>query len=219
MTDDLFGFDSTLFPAREQLGQHAMVLRGFAAPYLDAIVACLPDIIAASPLRHLHTPGGHKMSASMTNCGPQGAIVDQLGYRYTPTDPMTGKHWPAMPDTFMTLARAAANAAGFAAFKPDACLVNCYRPGAKMSLHQDKSERDLTAPIVSVSLGMPAIFLFGGHQRSDRARRIPLLHGDIVVWGGVDRLRFHGVMPVKARPHPGLGAHRFNLTFRQSGLS
>ena len=217
MTHDLFGFDSAAFVQHEQLGDKAVLLRGFAQPYLDALVTALPLITASAPFRHMKTPGGYAMSVSMTNCGPLGGIVDQHGYRYTTTDPLSGKRWPAMPDAFFALAQAAATAAGFTGFTPDSCLINCYLPDAKMSLHQDKSERDLTAPIVSVSLGMPAMFLFGGHQRSDRAQRVPLLHGDVFVWGGVDRLRFHGVMPVKTNPHAVLGERRINLTFRKAG--
>jgi alkylated DNA repair protein (DNA oxidative demethylase) len=217
MTQDLFGFESDFFPKHEQLGEQAVVLRGFAQPYIDDIITALPVIAASAPFRHMATPGGYTMSVAMTNCGPVGGIVDQHGYRYTTIDPVSGNRWPAMPAAFMALAHAAAEAAGFTAFVPDSCLINRYVPDARMSLHQDKSERDLTAPIVSVSLGMPALFLFGGHQRSDRARRVPLLHGDVLVWGGVDRLRFHGVMPVKANTHPVMGDYRFNLTIRQAG--
>jgi alkylated DNA repair protein (DNA oxidative demethylase) len=215
MTDDLFGFDNAAFVSHEQLGEQAVVMRAFAEPYVAALITLLPEITTAAPFRHMHTPGGYKMSVSMSNCGALGGIVDQHGYRYTDIDPLTNQLWPPMPQAMTELAQAAATAAGFADFNPQSCLINRYLPDAKMSLHQDKSEDNLVAPIVSVSLGMPAMFLFGGDERSDRPQRIPLLHGDVVVWGGIDRLRFHGVMPVQSNPHPLFGEQRINLTFRQ----
>jgi alkylated DNA repair protein (DNA oxidative demethylase) len=121
-----------------------------------------------------------------------------------------------MPAPLRDLAARAAVEAGFEAFDPDACLINRYVPGAKMALHQDKDEKDFGAPIVSVSLGLPAIFLFGGMQRSDRPRRYPLAHGDVVAWGGPARLAFHGVAPLKDGVHPQLGPQRINLTFRKA---
>jgi alkylated DNA repair protein (DNA oxidative demethylase) len=157
------------------------------------------------------------MSVAMTNCGPLGWITDRRGYRYTGIDPQAGVEWPPMPDCFARLAAEAALSAGFDDFAPDACLINRYLPGASLSLHQDKNEQDFRAPIVSVSLGMPATFLFGGHKRSDRPTRIPLVHADVVVWGGEDRLRFHGVAPLKENAHQHLGAQRINLTFRKAG--
>lgn len=157
------------------------------------------------------------MSVALSNCGRLGWTTDHDGYRYTPADPLSGRPWPDMPPAFAALGREAAAAAGFAGFEPDACLLNRYEPGARMSLHQDRNERDFSAPIVSVSLGMPAVFLFGGLARSDPAARVPLFHGDVVVWGGADRLRFHGVLPLKDRPHPRLGSLRLNLTLRKAG--
>jgi DNA oxidative demethylase len=206
------------YPVDERivLGKRACVLRGFAIGRLEVLIPELQSVIQAVPLRHMVTPGGDSMSVGMTNCGRLGWITDQAGYRYSPFDPLTGAAWPAMPPSFADLASAAADAAGFAGFCPDACLVNRYSPGARLSLHQDKDERDLDAPIVSVSLGLSAIFLFGGHKRSDLPQRIPLIHGDVVVWGGEDRLRFHGVAPVKAMMHPTMGAQRINLTFRKA---
>jgi alkylated DNA repair protein (DNA oxidative demethylase) len=162
------------------------------------------------------TPGGFRMSVAMTNCGPLGWVSDRTGYRYSPLDPESGAAWPAMPKCFIDLAANAAEAAGFANFTPDACLINRYEPGAKMSLHQDKDERDFEQPIVSVSLGLPATFQFGGDRRSGGAARIPLQHGDVVVWGGPARLRYHGVLPLKDGEHPKLGACRMNLTFRKA---
>lgn len=164
----------------------------------------------------MQTPGSYTMSVAMTNCGTAGWITDRKGYRYSTTDPLSGQAWPAMPADFRRLAQAAALAAGFPAFQPDACLINRYPVGAKMALHQDRDERDLTAPIVSVSLGVPATFLWGGLQRSDKAVKVPLLHGDVVVWGGAARLVFHGIAPLKAAQHPRLGEERINLTFRQA---
>ncbi|HYG44005.1 MAG TPA: DNA oxidative demethylase AlkB [Bordetella sp.] len=204
-------------PARIELGPAAVVLRGWALPHVDTLLPALDAVLAAAPLRHMETPGGFRMSAALSNCGTLGWTSDRQGYRYTRHDPQTGRPWPAMPASFAHLARTAAAAAGFIGFQPDACLVNRYVPGARMSLHQDKNERDFSAPIVSVSLGIPAIFLFGGERRGDSARKVPLHHGDVAVWGGPDRLRYHGVAPLKDDIHPRLGAARINLTFRRAG--
>lgn len=193
-----------------------MVLRGVAVPNEAAILADLQEVLARAPFRHMITPGGYKMSVAMTNCGSLGWVTDRTGYRYEATDPDSGKHWPLMPVSFLRLAQDAAAAAGFDGFVPDACLVNRYRPGARLSLHQDKNERDFGEPIVSVSLGIPAVFLFGGLTRADKTTRVPLNHGDIVVWGGPARMRYHGVMPVKEGHHPMVGCHRINLTFRKA---
>jgi alkylated DNA repair protein (DNA oxidative demethylase) len=163
------------------------------------------------------TPSGHRMSVAMTNCGALGWVSDRTGYRYVAQDPETGQPWPPMPDRFLGLAQNAAAQSGFAGFLPDACLINRYEPDARLSLHQDRDERDLTAPIVSVSLGLPAVFLWGGLKRKDPTRRIPLVHGDVLVWGGPDRLRYHGVLPLKAGQHALLGEQRINLTFRKAG--
>lgn len=213
MIDDLF--PSARTGGRTALAAQACVLHGFALESVDAIVAGITAIEAAAPFRHLVTPGGHVMQVAMTNCGRLGWCSDRRGYRYEPCDPQTGAPWPAMPASFMRLARDAAAAAGFAGYLPDACLLNRYAPGARLSLHQDRDEDDRVAPIVSVSLGLPAVFLFGGFARSDKALRVPLVHGDVVVWGGADRIRFHGVLPVKPGLHPLLGGQRLNLTFRK----
>ncbi|MHC8306139.1 DNA oxidative demethylase AlkB [Pseudomonas sp. PB3P13] len=201
-------------PRHEKIGEQSCVLRGFALPWLERLLPALETVLTSAPLRQMITPGGFTMSAAMSSCGTWGWTTDRRGYRYTREDPQTGRSWPAMPEAFMQLAQAAAREAGFADFLPDACLINRYVPGAKMSLHQDKDETSYAAPIVSVSLGLPAMFLFGGFERSDKTRRVPLLHGDIVVWGGVDRLRFHGVLPIKQGHHPRLGEQRINFTFR-----
>ncbi|WP_051237654.1 DNA oxidative demethylase AlkB [Ottowia thiooxydans] len=201
----------------KRLGQQAMVLRGFALPYVQTVWSALQAIIVQAPFRQMVTPGGRSMSVRLTNCGALGWTSDIHGYRYTPRDPESGLHWPSLPEPFHQLAYEAAAQAGFAGFVPDACLINRYRPGTRMSLHQDKNEFDYSAPIVSVSLGVPALFLWGGETRTDRAERVPLFHGDVVVWGGVDRLRFHGVAPIKESTHPLLGTERINLTFRRAG--
>jgi len=193
-----------------------MLLPGAALPGIAAVVEELAVVLAAAPLRHMETPSGLRMSVAMSNCGALGWVTDRAGYRYTSADPSTGRPWPAMPASFRDLARRAALAAGFEAFAPDACLVNRYAPGARMGLHQDRNERDLAAPIVSVSLGLPATFLFGGLARGDRPVRVALVHGDVVVWGGPARLRFHGVLPVREGTHPVTGASRINLTFRKA---
>jgi len=210
-------FDDPPRAAREPLGTAAFVLPGFALPFVDELLSAIRAVEAQAPFRHLVTPGGFTMSVALTNCGALGWTSDRRGYRYSATDPDSGRPWPAMPEALSRLAREAASAAGFDGFAPDACLVNRYAPGARLSLHQDKDERDYGAPIVSVSLGMPAVFLFGGHARADKAARVPLAHGDAVVWGGEDRLRYHGVLPLKDEPHPLLGPVRINLTFRKAG--
>jgi DNA oxidative demethylase len=202
--------------SRLDLSQQAVVFRALACARLDAILADLQGLLLKTPFRHMVTPGGDTMSVAMSNCGELGWITDRRGYRYVSIDPQTGERWPAMPASFSDLARTAADDAGFPGFKPDACLINRYVPGARLSLHQDLNESDFSAPIVSVSLGMSAVFLFGGHQRNVIPTRVPLVHGDVVVWGGEDRLRFHGVAPIKGSPHPLLGAQRINLTFRKA---
>lgn len=216
MTLDLFDTEELSDNRQQQLAQDAVVLRAFATPYVAQLLPQLEAIQQASPFRHLVTPGGFRMSVAMTCCGALGWTSDRRGYRYSAIDPDSGRRWPAMPDVFLQLAQAAAAQAGFDGFLPDACLINRYQPGTRLSLHQDKDEQDYDAPIVSVSLGIPAMFLFGGHERSDKAARVPLFHGDVVVWGGVDRLRYHGVLPLKEAEHPLLGGQRINLTFRKA---
>jgi alkylated DNA repair protein (DNA oxidative demethylase) len=216
LTADLFENASDERPSRELMAEGAVLLRGFAKPAETELITGLREIIAQAPFRRMLTPGGHQMSVAMTNCGSVGWVTDRRGYRYDEFDPESGKTWPAMPASFRKLAEQAADRAGFSNFSPDACLVNCYEPGARMSLHQDKDENDFGAPIVSVSLGLPAIFLFGGLKRSDKPRRFPLQHGDIAVWGGPARLNFHGVAPLADGEHGLLGRQRINLTFRKA---
>ncbi len=202
--------------ADDRLAPGAMVLRGFALAEAEALLAAVDAIAAAAPFRRMATPGGFEMSVAMTNCGRVGWVTDQRGYRYDPVDPVTGRSWPAMPPVFADLAGRAAERCGFSGFEPDSCLMNRYEPGARLSPHQDRNERDLGQPIVSLSLGLPAVFLFGGPKRTDRMRRIPLAHGDAVVWGGPARLVFHGVAPLAGGSHPATGSRRFNLTFRKA---
>ena len=202
--------------AHERLAPGASLLRAFAARQAQALLEDLRELTARSPFRRMSTPGGLRMSVAMTNCGDAGWLTDRTGYRYAALDPVSDAPWPAMPSAFRELATAAAAAAGFSAFAPDACLISRYEPGARLSLHQDKDERDLESPIVSVSLGLPAVFLLGGHSRSDRPRRIALEHADVVVWGGPARLRYHGVLPLEEGQHPLLGRHRVNLSFRRA---
>jgi len=217
-TFDLFADHEPVQQARaEQIGEQSWVLRGFALSQIDRLLSELDTVLAAAPLRHMVTPGGFSMSVGTSSCGRLGWVTDRRGYRYSNVDPLSGLPWPALPAVFADLARAAAEQAGFADFAADSCLINQYVPGAKMSLHQDKDEKAYAAPIVSLSLGLPAMFLFGGFERSDKCQRIPLLHGDMVIWGGVDRLRFHGVLPIKPGYHPRLGERRINLTFRVAG--
>ena len=200
---------------RTALGPQACVLHGFALPVVPELLADIERLQRDAPFRHLVTPGGRTMSVAMTNCGPFGWCSDRRGYRYDPCDPDSGRPWPSMSQAFLRLAADAADAAGFPGYVPDACLVNRYAPGTRLTLHQDRDEDDRIAPIVSVSLGLPATFLFGGFARGDKAVRVPLAHGDVVVWGGADRMRFHGVLPVKDGRHDLLGAQRINLTFRK----
>lgn len=211
---DLFENEST--GGRENLGPQAAILRGFALPVANDLLAKLALIEAISPFRHMITPGGFTMSVALTNCGQLGWTSGHRGYKYTQIDPVTGNPWPEIPAMFLTLAKSAASELGFANFVPDACLINRYVPDAKLSLHQDKDELDLDAPIVSVSFGIPAIFQFGGFERNDPKIKVPLFHGDVVVWGGVDRLRYHGILPIKSNTHSILGERRINLTFRKA---
>jgi alkylated DNA repair protein (DNA oxidative demethylase) len=215
-TPDLFGSMALPLPARETLAPDAVLLRGFADPDAQRLAGSLHAVVAQAPWRHMQTPGGLRMSAAMTNCGTAGWVSDRRGYRYSTTDPLSDRSWPTMPEAFRALAVRAAAAAGYCDFDPDACLINRYVPGASMSLHQDRNERDNAAPIVSVSLGLPAVFLFGGARRSDRANRVALGHGDIVIWGGASRLNFHGIARIKPGSHPFAGECRINLTFRKA---
>jgi alkylated DNA repair protein (DNA oxidative demethylase) len=192
-----------------------VLLRGYAMADADALVAAVQRIAAAAPFQHMVTPGGFTMSAALTNCGA-GWISDRKGYRYSDINPQTGDAWPEIPALFSTLAQRAAAAAGYPDFIPDACIINRYIPGARMSLHQDSQERPLDAPVVSVSLGLSATFLWGGMARAGRPQRILLHHGDVIVWGGPSRLNFHGIAPLKPGSHPRTGAQRFNLTFRKA---
>ncbi|GHD49847.1 alpha-ketoglutarate-dependent dioxygenase AlkB [Thalassobaculum fulvum] len=213
---DLFGDTEPLGPAREDLAPGAVVLHGRALALQDDLLAAVDAVAAEAPFRRMVTPGGFRMSVAMTNCGTAGWVTDRKGYRYSPTDPETGKPWPAMPSAFLRLAAAAAAEAGFPGFVPDACLINRYEPGARLSLHQDRDERDFGQPIVSVSLGLPATFQFGGQKRADPVRKVALRHGDVVVWGGPSRLFFHGVLALKDGEHPATGRTRINLTLRKA---
>jgi alkylated DNA repair protein (DNA oxidative demethylase) len=214
MTGDLFA--ATGRPGIEPLAEGAMVLRGFALDREGALIDAFEEVAAVSPFRHLVTPGGYTMSVAMTNCGAAGWVSDRRGYRYDTHDPETGKPWPPMPAAFLELAVRAASKAGYERFAPNVCLINRYEPGSRLTLHQDKDELDYGQPIVSVSLGLPAKFLFGGLKRTDKPLRTMLEHGDVVVWGGPSRLAFHGVDTLKDGHHPLLGRQRINLTFRSA---
>jgi alkylated DNA repair protein (DNA oxidative demethylase) len=194
----------------------AVLLRGFALATERELMSALEAVVAAAPFRHMVTPGGQTMSVAMTNCGSAGWVTDRRGYRYQSFDPVTGRPWPEMPRPFLTFARNAAAGARYSGFEPDACLINRYMTGARLTLHQDRSERDFSAPIVSVSLGLPAKFLFGGLERRVRPQRVMLHHGDVVVWGGPSRLAYHGIDTLKDGEHPATGRCRINLTFRKA---
>jgi DNA oxidative demethylase len=213
---DLFNALPAAGAASETLGDGAIVLRGFAASEAPALLAAMQEVVAAAPFRRMVTPGGYTMSVAMTNCGAAGWVTDRKGYRYTADDPETGRPWPAIPDIFRHLAARAAAAGGYSGFVPDACLINRYEKGTRLSLHQDRNERDPAAPIVSVSLGLPAVFLWGGPARSDRPRRIRLESGDVAVWGGPTRMNFHGIDVLAEGDDPLTGSCRINLTFRKA---
>ena len=203
-------------PAREAMAEGAALLRGKALAFETDVLAALQAITARAPFRHMTTPGGFVMSVAMTNCGAAGWITDRTGYRYDRIDPDSGRPWPALPDCFADLAVAAATEAGYPDFVPDACLINRFEPGARLSLHQDRNERDFANPIVSVSLGLSATFQFGGLTRTAPVARFALRHGDVAVWGGPSRLCYHGVTELKAGEHAKLGRMRINLTFRRA---
>ena len=219
MQSDASALLGTSDPRRElaqELAPGAMLLRAFAASEAATLLMALQEVTARSPFRHMTTPGGYRMSVAMTNCGECGWVTDETGYRYDAVDPSTAARWPPLPRLFRDLATTAAAAAGFIGFSPDACLISRYEPGARLSLHQDKDEIDLESPIVSISFGLPAVFLLGGQRRADRPLRVPLAHGDVAVWGGPARLRYHGVMPLKDGYHPLLGAYRLHLSLRKA---
>lgn len=214
---DLFAAAGVLeAPRYEAIAPGAVLLRGFALPFVNDVLGALADIGTEAPFRHMTTPWGAVMSVAMTNCGDAGWLTDRTGYRYVRIDPESGRPWPAMPDCFRALARGAATEAGYPGFVPDACLINRYEPGTRLTLHQDKNERDYAHPIVSVSLGLPATFQFGGLKRSDPVRKFTVRHGDVAVWGGPSRLFYHGVAELKEGEHERLGRLRINLTFRRA---
>ena len=216
MMQDLFSGLTSAQPEQENLAEGAVLLRGFALSAEQDLLSGLSAITEQAPFRHMVTPGGFTMSVAMSNCGPLGWVSDRSGYRYSPVDPQTGRNWPQMPESFLQLAQKAAAKAGYADFMPDACLINRYEPKTKLSLHQDKDEKSPDHPIVSVSLGLPATFQFGGLKRTDPVLKYALQHGDVVVWGGVSRLYYHGITPLKDGDHPLLGRYRINLTFRKA---
>lgn len=215
LTIDLFDDFAEINPRRIELAENAVILRGYTTDFAADLIESIEEIITQAPLRQMQTQNGYTMSVRTTSCGVLGWVSDAKGYRYEHIDPSTGQHWPPMPQAFLELANNAAIEAGFNEFTPDSCLINSYEAGSKLSLHQDKNERDFSAPIVSVSLGLPAIFLFGGNQRTERPQRYRLEHGDVAVWGGVSRLAFHGIEPLIDGVHSLTGKQRINLTFRK----
>ena len=217
MNASLFELGSPAPLSKDILGAGTAFLAGFALDTQDELLLSLKCIAERSPFRNMVTPGGYRMSVAMTNCGPLGWVTDRSGYRYDTIDPEMNRPWPMMPLPFRELAVAAGEEAGFSNFVPDACLINRYEPGARLSLHQDKNEHDLTQPVVSVSLGLPATFLFGGLERAERTQRIQIVHGDVIVWGGPARLRYHGIVPLRDGEHSRTGRVRYNLTFRKAG--
>ncbi|MGB1310524.1 MAG: DNA oxidative demethylase AlkB [Leucothrix sp.] len=217
MNLDLFDLSNNGDTWVDSITGDAVVLRQFLVNRSDELADAIKQVESAAPFRHMQTAGGFTMSAALTGCGDVGWVSDRRGYRYAAIDPVTGEPWPNMPAVLQEIAQACALEAGYADYFPDACLINRYAPKAKMSLHQDKDEQDFTAPIVSISLGVPATFLFGGLKRSDKTIKVPVAHGDVVVWGGKSRLCFHGVSPIKQAYHPFWGDQRINITFRVAG--
>jgi alkylated DNA repair protein (DNA oxidative demethylase) len=209
-------FPAEISPTAEPLGDGAILLRGFALAEQTALFANVTELARVSPFRHMITPSGFRMSIAITNCGKAGWISDRKGYRYAEVDPETGQNWPPMPALFSELSTHAAAAGGFPKFVSDSCLINRYEPGARLTLHQDRNELDFEQPIVSISLGLPATFLFGGSTRKERPKRYLLESGDVVVWGGPARLAFHGVAALKEGISDLTGACRINLTFRKA---
>jgi len=217
MNFDLFDLSNNGETWIESITDDAVVLRQFLVSRSDELADAIKTIEQQAPFRHMKTAGGFTMSAAITGCGDYGWISDRRGYRYSKVDPVTEQPWPEMPKILYEVGQQCASEAGYNNYQPDACLINRYVPGSKMSLHQDKDEKDFTAPIVSISLGVPATFLFGGPQRSDKTIKVPVTHGDVVVWGGKSRLFFHGVSPIKQAYHPFWGDNRINITFRVAG--
>lgn len=218
MTGDLFDHLGVQEKAAEEpvrLGEGAFIFPGMALPHAEALLDAARAIARKAPFRHLMTPGGHRMSVAMTACGDWGWNSDRKGYRYTRTQSETGEAWPPIPGSFERLVRQATMAAGFSEAPLQSGLINLYRPGTRLSLHQDRDEEATDVPIVSVSLGVAATFLWGGLTRKDPVRRFRLSHGDVVVWGGPSRLVFHGVAPLARSTHPATGECRVNLTFRR----
>jgi alkylated DNA repair protein (DNA oxidative demethylase) len=216
VTGQLFGAPDPEPVRCDQIAPGAFVLRGLALEDEANMMAAIQTVAERAPFRHMITPGGFRMSVAMTNCGAFGWVTDRHGYRYDDHDPESDLPWPEMPQAFLDLAARAARKAGYPGFVPDACLINRYRSGSRLSLHQDRDERDFDAPIVSASFGLPAIFLFGGDQRSAKAGRHKLFHGDVAVWGGPSRMAFHGIGPLRDGDHPLTGPFRFNLTLRKA---
>jgi len=207
-----------LFPEFQivELAPGALLLRGAAEACATDLLSQIEGVIMVSPLRTVVTPMGKSMSVEMTNCGDVGWVSDRTGYRYETIDPLTNLSWPAIPALFAQLANGVAEQAGFPEFHPDACLINRYAMGSKMGLHQDRDEQDFAQPIVSVSLGLPITFNFGGGTRTSPTTKTELRHGDVVVFGGQSRLAFHGVGTLRRGQHSLTGPYRFNLTFRRA---
>ena len=214
MTADFF---SDQMESQVMLAKGAYWLRGFALPQADTICAMLIEHLKNYPPQQMMTPMGYSMSVRTTSFGEFGWVSSKQGYGYAVKNSFTNESWPPIPESFFDLAQRAANQAGYVNFKPDTCLINVYEIGDKMGLHQDKDEADFSKPIVSVSLGLPVIFQFGGLTRTAKTLKVPLSHGDVVVWGADSRLCFHGVLPLKAGTHGTLGQRRINLTFRKAG--
>ncbi len=199
-----------------QISPDAVLFKAALKPVASSLLEEIRTISGANPFRQRKTPGGQLMSAAMTNCGAWGWVTDADGYRYSDIEPETGRTWLPIPAVWIQWVNLFCQRAGLGTFNPDACLINRYAPGAGMGLHQDKDEKDLAIPIVSFSLGAPVLFRWGGLNRQEPVSEFLLEHGDVLVWGGADRMRFHGVKKLRRYQHPLTGHYRYNLTFRQS---
>jgi len=198
-------------PTHEEIFPGAVLMRSLALPQDNEFFTAAEAIIAARPLHHTTTPSGLPMGVMVTDCGDSRAFAN----RWDTANPERMRLWPPMPPLLRDFAIRCAVRSGFPQFRPDACHINRYQAGTKLGLHQDRHECDWTQPIVSLSFGLECIFLLGGLQRTDKPRRILLEHGDVIVWGGPSRMRFHGVQPLKPGHHPLTGPYRYNLTFRK----
>jgi len=198
-------------PTHEEIFPGATLMRGLAQAQDGEFLEAMQGVLSAAPLHHATTPTGLPMGVMVSDCG----TPEAFRRRWDPANPAVRQMWPPMPRALLDFSLRCAVRAGFPLFRPDTCHVNRYQAGTKLGLHQDRHECDMSQPIVSVSFGLECVFLLGGLERTDSPKRILLEHGDVIVWGGPSRMRFHGVQPLKPGHHPLTGPYRYNLTFRK----